>query len=61
MLDKLLRYAKMIREDRATVCLWCGRHLVLFWDVLFWSSIAAGGWLFGYLICITFNIGSFAR
>lgn len=33
----------------------------LFWDVIIYSGIAAGGWLFGYLICITWNIGSFAR
>ena len=31
------------------------------WDAIIWSGIAAGGWLFGYLICVTFNIGSFAR
>lgn len=33
----------------------------LFLDVIIWGGIAAGGWLFGYLICITWNIGSFAR
>jgi len=31
------------------------------WDAIIWSGIAVGGWLFGYLICITFNIGSFAQ
>ena len=33
----------------------------LFWDVIIYSGIAAGGWLFGYLVCITWNIGSFAQ
>ena len=33
----------------------------LFWDIIIWGGIAAGGWLFGYLVCITWNIGSFAR
>ena len=33
----------------------------LFWNVIIWGGIAAGGYLCGYLICITFNIGSFAQ
>lgn len=33
----------------------------LFWDVIIYGGIAGGGYLFGYLVCITWNIGSFAQ